>query len=176
MRYLGGDWGRALQIELLFAALLCVVFVATSGRFRSRLRVFVSKHFFSYRYDYREEWLRFTRTLSHDDVQQVHERTIMALADLVESPGGALWLGRRAALLRAGADAATCRAAGRDRARRRLPRRLPARTGWVVDIREYRSRRSRYAGLELPEWLAQCPPPGWSYRCPARTASSASSC
>ena len=93
VRYFGGDWGRALQIELLFAAVVFVLLVATSGRFRSRLRVFVSKHFFSYRYDYREEWLRFTRTLSTDSsVVGVQERAIMALADLVESPGGTLWL------------------------------------------------------------------------------------
>lgn len=32
-----------------------------SGSMRARLRVQVGKHFFSYRYDYREEWLRFTK-------------------------------------------------------------------------------------------------------------------
>src|SRR5581483_9954717 len=83
----------ALQIELLFAAVLLVALVATSGRFRSRLKVFVSKHFFSYRYDYRAEWLRFTGTLSTDStIQGLEERTVMALADLVESPAGVLWL------------------------------------------------------------------------------------
>ena len=93
IRYVGGDWGRVLQIELLFGALLCIVVVASSGRFRSKLRVFVSKHFFSYRYDYREEWLRFTRTLSTEGAfLGVHERVIMALANLVESPAGMLWL------------------------------------------------------------------------------------
>ncbi len=93
VRYFGGDWGRALQIELLFAAVVFGALVATSGRFRSRLKVFVSKHFFSYRYDYREEWLRFTRTLSTDSgALRSGERAIQALADLVESPAGALWL------------------------------------------------------------------------------------
>ena len=92
VRYFGGDWGRALQIELVFAAIVLAALVATSGRFRSRLKVFVSKHFFSYRYDYREEWLRFTRTLSTDSTPlRSEERAIQALADLVESPGGALW-------------------------------------------------------------------------------------
>src|SRR6185437_6285080 len=86
VRYFGGEWGRALQIELLFAAALATVVVGSSGRFRAKLKVFISKHFFSYRYDYREEWLRFTRTLSMESpVQSLQERTIMALADLVES-------------------------------------------------------------------------------------------
>src|SRR5438132_4981458 len=48
VRYLGGDWGRALQIELVFAGALALLLVATSGSFRSRLKVFISKHFFSY--------------------------------------------------------------------------------------------------------------------------------
>ena len=93
VRYLGGEWGRTLQIELLFAALVGGLLVVSSGRFRSRLKVFVSKHFYSYRYDYRQAWLRFTRTLSTDsEGQGLPERVTMALADLVESPAGMLWL------------------------------------------------------------------------------------
>ena len=92
VRYVGGELGKALQIEFLFAALLLFALAAFSGSFRSKLKVFVSKHFFSYRYDYREEWLRFTRSLSADNSpQSIQQRSIRALADLVESPaGGAL--------------------------------------------------------------------------------------
>ena len=93
VRFFGGDWGRALQIELLFGASLLAALAVSSGRFRSKLQVFVSKHFFSYRYDYRAEWLRFTRNLSAESsVPRVQEQCIKALADLVDSPGGALWL------------------------------------------------------------------------------------
>jgi putative PEP-CTERM system histidine kinase len=153
VRFFGGEWGKALQIELLFGAVLVVVLVASSGRFRSIVRVFVSKHFFSYRYDYREEWLRFTRTLSSEnDRQSVQERVIMALADLVESPGGLLWLDEN----------------GRDfvpSARFNMPPfdakephdgSLPAfleKTGWVVDVNKYREQPQDYVGLVLPAWL-----------------------
>ncbi|HCZ13406.1 MAG TPA: PEP-CTERM system histidine kinase PrsK, partial [Candidatus Accumulibacter sp.] len=64
VRLFGGEWGRALQLALLFAAMLVLVALTFSGSMRARLRVQVGKHFFSYRYDYREEWLRFTQTLS----------------------------------------------------------------------------------------------------------------
>ncbi len=76
VRFFGGSWGGMLQVAFLFAALLLLALVVLSGQFRSRLRVFVSKHFFSYRYDYREEWLRFTRTLS---TQSPHARAAGAL-------------------------------------------------------------------------------------------------
>jgi putative PEP-CTERM system histidine kinase len=93
VRYFGGDWGHALQIELSFAALLAAVLMVSSGSFRSKLKVFVSKHFFSFRYDYRDVWLRFTGTLSAESSpQSLQESVIQALADLVESPGGALWM------------------------------------------------------------------------------------
>jgi hypothetical protein len=57
VRFFGGSWGKTLQVAFVFAALLFLGAVVFSGTLRSRLRVFVSKHFFSYRYDYRQEWL-----------------------------------------------------------------------------------------------------------------------
>ncbi len=64
VRFFGGNWGKTLQVAFVFAALLFLGAVVFSGTLRSRLRVFVSKHFFSYRYDYRQEWLGFTRVLA----------------------------------------------------------------------------------------------------------------
>lgn len=159
VRYFGGDWGRALQIELLFAAILLVVIVASSGRFRSSLKVFVSKHFFSYRYDYREEWLRFTRALSMDgSTQRIQERTIMALADLVESPAGALWLRDES---RGYVVAARCSIPAIDAAERQdgALGKFLERTGWIVSIAELRANPSHYGGLAPPAWLASFPSP-----------------
>jgi putative PEP-CTERM system histidine kinase len=93
IRFFGGTWGGLLQITFLFGAGVLLVLMLFSGVVRARLKVFLSKHFFSYRYDYREEWLRFTRSLSElQDGRPVQERCIEALAQLVESQGGALWL------------------------------------------------------------------------------------
>ena len=64
VRYTGGEWGRALSVALVFVALVALTLLIASGSMRARLRVYISKNFFSYRYDYREEWLRFTQLLS----------------------------------------------------------------------------------------------------------------
>jgi putative PEP-CTERM system histidine kinase len=154
VRYLGGDWGRTLQIELLFAASLVFAVVATSGRVRSKLRVFISKHFFSYRYDYRQEWLRFTRTLSTvNSGQALQERVIAALADLVESPAGMLWL-------------SDGHGSFRPEARWNMPAvdaveaidgslaAFLARTGWVVSVNEVASSPAQYPDLRIPTWVA----------------------
>jgi putative PEP-CTERM system histidine kinase len=93
LRGYGGAWGPLLQTSFLFVALALLVVVLSSGRVRSGLRVFVSKHFFNYKYDYREEWLRFTGTISDAGRDaELRDRAIRAVADLVDSPDGGLWL------------------------------------------------------------------------------------
>ncbi|MGE5525114.1 MAG: XrtA/PEP-CTERM system histidine kinase PrsK [Rhodospirillaceae bacterium] len=95
IRYVGGTWGGVLQATLLFAAVLMLFVLFFSGTVRTQIKLFLSKNFFSYRYDYREEWLRFTRTLSEGQPGiRLRERSIQAIAELVDSPGGALWLAR----------------------------------------------------------------------------------
>lgn len=92
VRFFGGTWGGALQVALLFAALVLLTVLAASGALRARLRVFLGKNFFSYRYDYRLEWLRFTAMLStRSSPQEVGELVVRGLADMVECSAGALW-------------------------------------------------------------------------------------
>ncbi len=154
IRFLGGDWGRALQIEVLFAAILFLVFVASSGRFRSTLSVFISKHFFSYRFDYRAEWLRVTRMLAAESsLHGVEVNSVKALADLVESPGGAMWLRDEHGEFRPASRWNLAAVEGTVAASGSLPRFLE-RTGWIVDLGEYRDDPAGYAELELPPWLA----------------------
>jgi putative PEP-CTERM system histidine kinase len=87
LRLFGGEWGTVVQTVFIFAAALLLILLMFSGTLRARLRVFLSKHFFSYRYDYREEWLKFTRTLSEGQPgEHLCERATEALARLVESP------------------------------------------------------------------------------------------
>jgi putative PEP-CTERM system histidine kinase len=162
VRYFGGEWGRALQMMLLFAALVLLAVFLSSAAQRAKLRVFLNKHLFPYRYDYRTEWLRFTRALSGAKSQlNLGESVITALADLVESPGGVLWL-------RTASD--------RDYevyARRNLPdaqvlasvdgslARFMREREWVINLEEYRLSPANYPDLELPDWLAARFPNAW---------------
>lgn len=158
VRYLGGSWGGALQLAVLFAALLLMMIFMFSGSMRARLKVLVGKHFFRYRYDYREEWLKFTRTLSSgENAQLVGQQVIRGLADMVESPAGTLWMrdveGQRffqsarwnlpASEIKENADSP-------------LVGFLNA-SSWVVNLEEYRHRPGRYQDLTLPDWLTDTP-------------------
>lgn len=158
VRYFGGEWGRSFQLALLFCALLALVTLSVSGSIRAKFRVFVSKHFFSYRYDYREEWLRFTNTLaSQDGFLELGQHVVKGLADMVESPAGTLWLKEPAGRFYAQA------------ARWNMPETAATEpsdsdfchflmgSGWVINLEEYRSAPGRYEQLRLPEWLLDAP-------------------
>ena len=151
LRFFGGSWGIVMQVSFLFGAVVLLLAVLFSGTLRSWLRVFISKHFFSYNYDYREEWLRFTRTLS-DGGHVLGERVIQALAQLVESPAGSLWI---------------CRESGNCEPVTHWN--MPATGGlepltspfcqflgnkeWVVDLQEYAINPEKYSAVALPQWL-----------------------
>lgn len=93
IRAYGGEWSAVFQPLFFFGAALLLIVLLFSGELRSRLRLFVSKHFYSYRYDYREEWLRLISVLSGRVLQAtLPERIILALAELVDSPGGGIWV------------------------------------------------------------------------------------
>jgi hypothetical protein len=66
--------------------------LVSSRVLRDRLRVTLSKHLFQHRYDYRQEWLRFTRTMAHVGPSggPLHERVIRAVSDMTDSPAGLL--------------------------------------------------------------------------------------
>jgi putative PEP-CTERM system histidine kinase len=160
IRYFGGTWGAVLQATFLFGAVVVLFAMLFSGTLRARLKVFVSKHFFSYRYDYREEWLRFTRTLSEGDPGGwLPERAIKAIAELVESPAGALWLARDGGAFEPAGHWNMPSAAGIEPADGALARFLEARQ-WVVSLEEHRVSPESYGGLELPGWL-QAVPRAW---------------
>jgi putative PEP-CTERM system histidine kinase len=156
IRDFGGQWSSAIQAVFLFGAALVLIVLLFSGYFRSRIKLFINKHFFSYRYDYREEWLHLIDTLSGKVLEgALPERIIFALAELVDSPGGALWL---------------CTPGGIAEYERswNLPDTLinkgPAPSeltsflsgqGWLLDLEDYTRNPDTYDGLDLPSWMTE---------------------
>ncbi len=157
IRYYGGRWGSVLQITFLTGTGLLLAVLLFSDSIRARVRVFLAKHFFSYKYDYREEWARFTRTLASGN-EPIPQRAIRAIATLVDSRGGLVWWqnGERgyelaghwnmdppANLSRIGPEDPLVR--------------FMADSGWVVEVDEYLESPNLYESLDLPPWVNQLP-------------------
>ncbi len=93
-RRFGPGWGRLTEASLVFAGCIAIAVLLTSASARSQLRSLVVDHFFARRYDYQREWIRCIATLSAaGPYRALHKRVIRALADIVDSPGGVLFLG-----------------------------------------------------------------------------------
>jgi putative PEP-CTERM system histidine kinase len=152
VRYFGGSWGQTFQVGFIFTAALLMGWLFLSGTLRSKLKVLINKNFFSYRFDYREEWLRFTNLLlTRDPNISVQQRCIQALANLVESPAGMLWLNGDGVVFTQTARWNMPAIHATESVDQPLPRFLHT-TGWVINLEEFVDQPLRYPDLRLPEW------------------------
>jgi putative PEP-CTERM system histidine kinase len=162
VHFFGGEWGATLKVTFIFAALLALGALMLSGSLRSRLRVFINKNLFSHRYDYRREWLQFTRQLGTSEPgETLYQQVIRSLAGLVESGGGAIWLEQKSTYI----DGRNTHGSYAEIASLNLPSVSDvelatsefvlffSRTGWVVELEEFRTAPDKYQGLVLPQWL-----------------------
>jgi len=92
-RYWAVELTPALRVGALFATALLLVILLTSGRFRAKLKLLVGRHLFASKYDYAHEWRKFMQTLAFEgEASPLENRIIRACADVLEVPGGALWV------------------------------------------------------------------------------------
>jgi putative PEP-CTERM system histidine kinase len=89
----GAEWGTVAEVSLMFGGVLAVGVTITSASARSRIRATLVEHFFSNRYDYRKEWMRCIETLTAPLAHTgLPTRAIHAVAEVVDSPAGALFV------------------------------------------------------------------------------------
>jgi putative PEP-CTERM system histidine kinase len=93
LRGLGGEWGEVVEVTALFAGVLVLAAILASRKIKARLKYLIARNFFAQRYDYRAEWMNFIDTLSARGVgEDLKQRVIEGIANVVEAEGGALWL------------------------------------------------------------------------------------
>jgi putative PEP-CTERM system histidine kinase len=130
-----------------------------SQRLSARVRVFLSKHFLPFRYDYREEWLRLIDTLAAPEQPlPLPERAIKAVAQIVGSPAGLLWMRRTQD------GPFVCTAGWNTKPLTDVEVRPDDAVitfmfdrQWIFDTAELARNPSMYNGLRRPAWLERFP-------------------
>ena len=151
----GGTWGGLLRTVFFVGAGLVLALLLFSSALRTRLKIFLSKHFYRNRYDYREEWLRLVNTLSEIGDDSVREVAVKAIAQVVESPAGQLWVLDEAAETYTNAAVyGACEAAESLGIKDPLVEFIRD-SEWLVDLAEFREHPDLYESFELPQWLAE---------------------
>jgi putative PEP-CTERM system histidine kinase len=158
LRGRGESWDLWLQVAFLLCASAIFYYVLFSTTVRRRLKVFIAKHFYRNRYDYREEWLRLIRTLASAEHQtSLTERGVKALADIIGSSRGELWFEvKRGRGLEGYGGLAVPPPAGVLEPLDPLVQFL-RQTHWVVDTDEYQADPERYANafVTVPDHLSK---------------------
>jgi putative PEP-CTERM system histidine kinase len=154
LREFGGDWGRVAQMTFFSLAVLLLLVVLSSSQLRTRMRVFLGKHFYKNKYDYRHEWLRLTGDLyaGHGGAEG-QQAAIRVLAHIVDARAGLLWLRDERGDYSNTAAWQTARVEETETAGSGLAAFL-AGTGYVINLQELDSRPDEYAGLVLPPWVS----------------------
>jgi hypothetical protein len=64
IKVLGGDFNSYLRTLFVFLSLLLLASLLLSYNLRKRVKLFINRHFYGNKYDYRKEWLELTDRLS----------------------------------------------------------------------------------------------------------------
>ncbi len=156
LSYAEGSFARLIEVGFIAMAGVAALLVLPSKRLRAWLKVVLTKHLFQHRYDYREEWLRFTRTIGHGGAEAapLAQRAVQAVADISECPAGLL--------LALGEDGDFTLAARWNwpeievpgNALPRVTAQFLERENYIADLDDVRKGRSVKALASLfPEWL-----------------------
>jgi len=159
VRYISGTWGNLLQITFLFGAGVILATLLFSYKLRLNLKVLLNKHFYSYKYDYRQKWQEFTDNLAGYD-GDVPERACQAIANLVLSSGALLWVKKgneRVELLTHWHIPAPDIDAAMEQKNLQSIAHFLQQSQWVIDIPEYHANRSMYPNLEIAKWILDIP-------------------
>jgi putative PEP-CTERM system histidine kinase len=156
LREYGGSWGTVASITIGVTALCMAAVLLVSATARSRVRVFLTKSFFKFKYDYRKEWLRFIATLSESGLEHVPTTSVRAVAQIVNSPGGIVWIREHDSTdyLPVGAWRRELPVGKSFEGTSSLVRFLRDRQ-WVIDLGELASSPSLYDDLRLDPWVAE---------------------
>ena len=154
LKEFGGSWGQIIQGVFTALAIVLLVALLFSRQLRAQARVFLGKHFYRNKYDYRVEWLRLTDKLSGSfEGDERYIAAIEAMANTIEARAGMLWLRNDQSVYTNVASWNT------HHVDTKIAKHDPLidffeDKGFIINTREIASHRDEYMGLELPQWVS----------------------
>jgi putative PEP-CTERM system histidine kinase len=160
IRTVGGAWSVLLELAFLLGALAVLLVILFSTKIRARLKVFLVKHFYRNKYDYRQEWLHLTQMLGRTaDLAVMATNALAGLARILESSRAELWLEKEAGRYERFASLGSDNTSLESRETVQSIVAFLQFTGWVIDTDEYARAPDRY-GTSFGHPSAQVLPAG----------------
>ncbi|AGH43648.1 XrtA/PEP-CTERM system histidine kinase PrsK [Paraglaciecola psychrophila] len=153
VNYFGGQWGAAIQAVLIVLSLSLLVTLFLSLSFRTKIKVFIIKHFFANQFDYRHEWLKLTHCLNTSESDgNVYGTALRGLIQAIDYQTGCLIQSQNGELkVLADIDKPTLN----DDEQTVLLQFSAFFTSknWIIDIEELRTKPYVYEGLKVNHGL-----------------------
>ncbi|REL28572.1 PEP-CTERM system histidine kinase PrsK [Thalassotalea euphylliae] len=90
LRLFGGEWGDVLSISFAVLGLAVLAALLLTEKLRGEVKVFITKHFFANKYDYRIEWLKSIEQIEASESQDCYQTALKVICSSINAPGGTL--------------------------------------------------------------------------------------
>lgn len=150
VKYMGGEWDTSIQVVLIFLSLTLLAALFMSTSFRTRIKVFITKHFFANQFDYRQEWVKLTQCLENTqgEINQVHLTALQGFLQAIDYQSGCLVSCQHGELTKL-ADIDYAKLNDDEKNVLVVLGEFFKEKAWIVDIAELRTHPHIYEGLKI---------------------------
>ncbi len=90
INFIGGQWSDIVSIAFLVLGSTVLIALLITERLRREVKVFITKHFYANKYDYRIEWLKSIEQLQHSSGNDCFQTATEIICASINSSKGAL--------------------------------------------------------------------------------------
>jgi putative PEP-CTERM system histidine kinase len=90
INYLGGEWGQFVSFGFFILGSIVLAVLLITETVRRQVKVFISKHFFANKYEYREEWLELIGQIEMASSENYCQMSLQIMMSKVGATGGVI--------------------------------------------------------------------------------------
>ena len=146
INYFGGEWGQFVSFGFFILGSIVLAVLLITDTVRRQVKVFISKHFFANKYEYREEWLELIGKIETANEENYYQISLEVMMSKVEATGGVI-------LKSTGNNRFSVKYSNGIELSESFDKELvllehfTKKQGWIIDINEYNEDPLSYPGL-----------------------------
>lgn len=146
INYFGGEWGQLVSFGFFILGSIILAVLLITDTVRRQVKVFISKHFFANKYEYREEWLELIEKIETASAENYYQMSLTIMMSKVEATGGVILKanGNNRFTVQYSNGIEVDETFNKDLV---LLEHFTKKQGWIIDINEYKKDPLSYPGL-----------------------------
>jgi len=146
INYFGGEWGQLVSFGFFILGSIVLAVLLITETVRRQVKVFISKHFFANKYEYREEWLELIGQIETASAENYCQMSLQIMMSKVGATGGVMLKvnGNNRFTIKHSNGLQLDESFDKDLI---LLEHFTKTQGWIIDINEYNEDPLLYPGL-----------------------------